>query len=196
MENSIRCKKCGTETENKLTLVTIKTLTDRGMKKNKYYQAMGDVFETGICDDCLDQYIEELKNPNKKILKKALVSGLILLACAGLFFFVQYGPFQVLCAVLGALSVIAFVQEYKHIKKESNEVKNRKSKENRKLLSVKLLSTVLPKKHNDADLQYIDKRRIMTESLEVLGKEQGVSHNKLIEIRNYFKNEEEKKASN
>lgn len=57
------CKNCGRETENQIELVTLKTMVDRGWKKNKYFQAMGDIINTALCDDCLDEHIAKVTNP-------------------------------------------------------------------------------------------------------------------------------------
>jgi hypothetical protein len=190
MENNIaNCKKCGAPTENQIELVTLKTMVDRGWRKNKYYQAMGDIVYTAICDNCVDEYIAQIINPTKQIVRLSLLSALVFVGCVALFFLVPLTAFRVFCAIIAGISVLAFLQEFKSIRKKTNAAKKRSDNDNRKILAVDLLSRFLPKKHEDAELSYLDVRRIKRENLDMLAKEYGFSSKKLVAIRNYLREE-------
>lgn len=193
MENKIlNCKQCGEPTENIVELVTVKTMVDRGWKKDKFYQAMGDIIETAVCDKCLDKYIDEVLNPKKRILKLSLLTAIVVAGCLVLFFFVPLTAFRVFCVVLAGIAVLALLQEIGRIRKRTKVAMNRNEQDRRKALAVNLVSELLPKRHVDADLTYIDIRRVMRDNLELLGKEYGVSYKKLEAIRSFLREEKKK----
>ncbi|NLD26065.1 MAG: hypothetical protein GX661_01745 [Acholeplasmataceae bacterium] len=190
MENiNENCKQCGAVTENQYELITLKTMVDRGWRKNKYYQAMGDIVHAAVCDDCLDKYINQVLHPTKRIVKLSLLSALVFGGCVVLFLFVQLTAFRVFCAIIAAITVLAFLQELKNIRKKTNAARKRTEADNHKILAVDLISRYLPKRHEDAELTYLDVRRIKRENLELLGKEYGFSYKKLVAIRNYLREE-------
>lgn len=188
MENKIsNCKKCGAPTENQFELVTLKTMVDRGFRKNKYYQAMGDIIHTAICDDCIDEFIAKSSNSSKHILKLSLLSLIVFIGCIVLFLVVPITAFRVFCAIIAGITVLAFLQEFNNIKKQAKEINNKNEKENRNTLAVKLLSKLLPDRHNDAELAYVDAYLIKKGDLNILAKEYGFSYKKLVQIKNFLK---------
>ena len=52
---------------------------------------------------------------------------------------------------------------------------------------MKLLSKLLPDRHNDAELAYIDAYLIKKGDLNILAKEYGFSYKKLVQIKNFLK---------
>lgn len=188
MEN-INCKKCGAQTDNQIELVTLKTMVDRGWKKNKYYQAMGEIVHTAICDDCVNTYINQVMNPNKVIMRLILLTSLVVGGCVALFLWVPITAFRVFCGIIAGVSVLAFLQELSHTRKKTKAVKNKSESENRKRLTIDLLSRYLPKKHVDAELAYVDVRRVLNENIEMLAKEYSFSSKKFFEIRKHLKEE-------
>ncbi|HHZ11496.1 MAG TPA: hypothetical protein GYA05_02150 [Acholeplasmataceae bacterium] len=193
MEKEIlHCKQCGKETDNKLELVTLKTMVDRGFRKNKYYQAMGDIVTVSFCDECIDRHVEEVLNPKRVVLKLSLLSAVVLLGCSFLFWFVQVTAFRVFCGIIALITALAFFQELKRILKKTENLKKQSEEERRKSMAVDLATRHLPKRHEDAELAYVDIRRVMRDNLELLGKEYGFSYNKLVAIRDYLRKEKRK----
>ncbi|MFY9422135.1 MAG: hypothetical protein WBK54_03300 [Bacilli bacterium] len=186
------CKNCGRETENQIELVTLKTMVDRGWKKNKYFQAMGDIINTALCDDCLDEHIAKVTNPQAAILKLSILSLIVFAGCSFLFWFVEVTAFRVFCAIIAGITVLAFLQELKRITQKAEKAKKLSDTERRKAMATDLLSRLLPKKHNDAELAYIDVRRVMRDNPELLAKEYGFSHKKMLAIRNFLREEKRK----
>lgn len=174
-------------TENHFELVTLKTMVDRGFRKNKYYQAMGDIIHTAICDDCIDEFIAKSSNSSKQILKLSLLSLIVFIGCIVLFLVVPITAFRVFCAIIAGITVLAFLQEFNNIKKQAKEINNKNEKENRNTLAVKLLSKLLPDRHNDAELAYVDAYLIKKGDLNILAKEYGFSYKKLVQIKNFLK---------
>ena len=84
-------------TENQFELVTLKTMVDRGFRKNKYYQAMGDIIHTAICDDYIDEFIAKSSNSSKQILKLSLLSLIVFIGCIVLFWWFQLQLLEFLC---------------------------------------------------------------------------------------------------
>lgn len=190
MENNIcKCSKCGAPTENQLELVTVKTMVDRGWRKNKYYQAMGDIVTTAICDNCVDQYIEKVTHPKENITKLAICTAIVFLGSIALYVLVPVTAFRVFCAIIAGITVLAFLQEFKNIRKKANEVLNRNEKDNRIMLAVELAGRTLPKKHNDAELTYVDSKQILKGNLDKIAKEYGISYQKLVSIRKFLREE-------
>lgn len=184
-KNIVNCKKCGATTENQFELVTLKTMVDRGWRKNKYYQAMGDILHEAVCDDCIDEYIKKIASQTKKIVNLSVRTAVVVVGCVLLFLFVSLTAFRVFCAIIGVIAILAFLQEFSNIKKDAKS--SAVASDNRKNLAVNLLSTLLPKKHNDAELTYIDSYLIKKGNLEQLGKEYGISQKKLAQIRSFLK---------
>lgn len=192
----MNCKKCGAPTENVFELVTLKTMVDRGWRKNKYYQAMGDIFKEAVCDKCIDEYIGKISNPTKKIVNLSIRTAVVVIGCVLLFLLVQLTAFRVFCAIIGILAILAFIQELSHLLKSNKEVTNTNITENRKALAVKLISTLLPNKHNDAELTYVDTYLIKKGDLEKIGKEYGFSVKKLTQVRAYLKDNKTNQKQN
>ncbi len=187
MEHKKRCKKCGQETTNEFELVTIKTMTVHGFRKNKIYQAMGDILTESVCDECIDHYIEKETHPTRQILYRISITALQVIFGLVLFILVELWAVKFFGIIITIVAICGCIQEIKNIQKKVIDIQNRSNVANRKVLGIELLSKLLPKKHVDAELTYIELKRVMKEDLSHLGKEYGVSLKKLESIRQYIK---------
>ena len=171
-----------------IRVVTLKTMVDRGFRKKQILSSDGDsIIHTAICDDCIDEFIAKSSNSSKQILKLSLLSLIVFIGCIVLFLVVPITAFRVFCAIIAGITVLAFLQEFNNIKKQAKEINNKNEKENRNTLAVKLLSKLLPDRHNDAELAYVDAYLIKKGDLNILAKEYGFSYKKLVQIKNFLK---------
>ncbi|MDO4549296.1 MAG: hypothetical protein Q4D04_14490, partial [Clostridia bacterium] len=179
------CKKCAGEAEKVYTLLTIRTLTVRGLKGNKHYQAMGEVFDFPLCDACVSEYIESRKTPGNRRWKAARVPALLLLAAIVIFALNLGAAGTVAGMVFAAFAATVFVNELQRVKKDAAQIRDACEADNRRHLVAELAATLLPKKHNDASLTYIELDRVMREDLKLLSAEYAVSYKKLRSIRKF-----------
>lgn len=180
------CRKCNSDNARAYPLVTIRTMTVRGGKGTQKYQAMGEVFSVPLCDACIDAYIAQRSKPGYL---KALRLPLMMLIVAVAVHFLGLPnllPWAI-SALFGAFAVAIAVSECRRIRTESGQIPAGKGIFTREHMIEELAATLLPKKHEDANLTYILRSRVESEdALNGLSKEYGVSLKKLRSIRQYL----------
>ena len=179
------CKKCGCETEDVYSYVTVRTMTVRDLKGAKHYEAMGDIVDAPLCDKCIEDCIQSSKTVRGRLFSVAKLP----LAMAALGVAAQFlglgGAGWVIGAVLLAFGAAIFLTELRKLVVSAKEAAAAPDYANRKKALGALAAQVLPKKHNDADLKYIPLLRLMNESTEALSKDFHVSRKKLASIKSY-----------
>lgn len=188
------CKKCGREAENVFKLAELKTMVVRNGAKSVRYQAMGDMLEAAACDDCITDYVNLQLNPKRK-LKKTIAAYCLFAAFGIVLVILNLGNFlgvdnavpKIFGFVVAFVSILSCSREIKNIRERIARLQSQTDQQNRKILAVEMLSRYLPRKHNDADLTYIDIDRLMNDDLEKLAMDCNGSVTKLKKIRHYIR---------
>lgn len=188
------CKKCNKVTDNLIDLVELKTMIVRNFVKSTRYQAMGNMLQAAVCDECITEYINAELDPKKKILYSVLAYCLfaafgitLVILDLGGFLGVDDSVPKVFGLVVAIVSILSCIREMKNIKERIEWLKTEDSRRIRKLLAVELLSKYLPNKHNDADISYIDLEMLMKDNLQQLAYDSNSSVSKLEKMRRYIK---------
>ncbi len=189
-----QCKKCKSETDNIYNLVELKTMIVRNFTKSTRYQAMGNVLQEALCPTCLTEYMEKELNYKQKVIRTlvpfalyaAFGLALVLLNLGTLLEVNNFVP-KVFGAIVLFTSILGCTRELKKIKLRTTQLNGQKEELTRKHLAVDLLSKLLPQKHNDANLTYIDKDRLMTEDYKKLALYSNSSVDKLKTMRQFLK---------
>ena len=188
MEQRLICKKCGGEGAESYPLVTVRTMTVRSGGTTQKYHALGEVFSIDLCPACIDAWIQERSQAWPQI-RKAAVLPLLLTAVAVAVHFLGLENLirRALCLLFGGFAVAVAVSEFSRIKKEAADIRAGTGGFTRAHMIEELASTLLPKKHNDAQLTYLLRSRVLDESqLNALNKEYQISRKKLASIRAYL----------
>lgn len=188
------CVNCYREAVKEIELVTIKTMEDRGFRKTKIYQAMGDIISVSVCDHCVNHYIEQQYHYKKKNRIQIFATALLLLISLVVIRSTHSNSITLFAVVITIAFVASCVQEIKKRTERVKVMKNRSHEQNRRLMEVEFLSKKLPKKHVDAKLTYIALDRILNDNTKDLSSEYGISQKKLLSIRHYLNQEGKQEA--
>ena len=92
-----------------------------------------------------------------------------------------------LCLLFGGFAVAVAVSEFSRIRKETADIRAGTGGFTRAHMIEELAASLLPKKHNDAQLTYLLRSRVLDENqLNALNKEYQISRKKLSSIRAYL----------
>jgi hypothetical protein len=181
------CEKCACEGAKEYKLITVRTMTVHEGRKTKRYQAMGEFFRMPLCDSCIDAYIESRKNAKKQV-RKALIVPCLLFVLAVALLLLNLGDAAwlgaALCAGFGA---VVLATDLKKVKTETAAIREGSGIYTRPHMIEELVSTLKPKKHNDAALTYLLADRVLDKKqIPGLAKEYRISTKKLESIRTYL----------
>ena len=127
----MKCIACGKEADHELRSLMIETMHLRGLDGDKPLQRLGKKVETtGVCSECAEKYLKAAGAGGKRVMKKYLIFGLILLVGALVILaghtdrvFLTTGIAAVFCGLAGL--VTEFLQARTQ-KKEFDEMSDEK----------------------------------------------------------------------